>query len=171
METEFTGVTFVSVDAEKLEGLAEAQGVESVPHVVFFKDGKKCGEVSGAKMAEIRAALRSMTAVELDPSRPIEERLKALTSRSNVMLFMKGNPEAPKCGFSRQTIELLNETGVPYDSFDILSNEEVRQELKKFSNWPTYPQLYVKGELVGGLDVLKELKDEGELADTLRGEA
>lgn len=74
------------------------------------------------------------------------------------MLFMKGNPTDPKCGFSRQIVALLNEENIQYGTFDILNDNEVRQGLKQFSNWPTYPQLYVNGTLVGGLDILKEMK-------------
>lgn len=98
----------------------------------------------------------------------LQDRLHQLVRRSNVMVFMKGLPSAPKCGFSRQLIALLDEAGVPYDAFDILQDEEIRQGLKTFSNWPTYPQLYVKGELVGGLDICKELQESGELLDVLQ---
>ncbi|CAG02746.1 unnamed protein product [Tetraodon nigroviridis] len=101
----------------------------------------------------------------------LEHRLKTLINRSPVMLFMKGNKEAAKCGFSRQTLSILNNAGVDYDTFDILQDEEVRQGLKTYSNWPTYPQLYVKGELVGGLDIIKELDESGELGSTLKGES
>ena len=101
----------------------------------------------------------------------LEHRLKKLINQNPVMLFMKGNKEAARCGFSRQTLEILNGTGVDYDTFDILQDEEVRQGLKTYSNWPTYPQLYVKGELIGGLDILKELKESGDLVSTLKGEA
>ena len=80
---------------------------------------------------------------------------------------MKGSPDAPRCGFSRQIAELLAAEKVKFDSFDILSDEEVRQGLKTFSNWPTYPQLYADGKLLGGLDVVKELQEEGELLDSL----
>jgi Grx4 family monothiol glutaredoxin len=80
---------------------------------------------------------------------------------------MKGLPSAPQCGFSRSIIQILDDSGVPYDAFNILEDDEVRQGLKEFSNWPTFPQLYVKGELVGGLDICKELVEEGELADIL----
>lgn len=86
------------------------------------------------------------------------------------MIFMKGNPAEPKCGFSRTLIQILSETGLSYDTFDILSDDDVRQGLKKFSNWPTFPQVYVKGDLVGGLDIIKELKDSGDLISTLKGE-
>ncbi|NXI14924.1 GLRX3 protein, partial [Irena cyanogastra] len=82
-------------------------------------------------------------------------RLKSLINKAPVMLFMKGNKQMAKCGFSKQILEILNNTGVDYETFDILEDEEVRQGLKSFSSWPTYPQLYVKGELVGGLDIVK----------------
>ncbi|CAJ1938290.1 unnamed protein product [Cylindrotheca closterium] len=99
---------------------------------------------------------------------PLQDRLASLVKRSDVMIFMKGLPSAPKCGFSRQMIGLLDESGVAYDAFNILEDSEVRQGLKEFSNWPTYPQLYVKGELVGGLDICKELAEDGDLVDTLK---
>jgi len=82
---------------------------------------------------------------------PLEDRLKKLITASKCMLFMKGDPAAPKCGFSRQTVELLQSLNVEFGSFDILSDEEIRQGLKTYSNWPTYPQLYLNGELLGGL--------------------
>ncbi|KAK3009427.1 hypothetical protein RJ639_014136 [Escallonia herrerae] len=97
----------------------------------------------------------------------LEDRLKKLTTSSPVMLFMKGTPEAPRCGFSSKVVNALKEEGVDFGSFDILSDEEVRQGLKTFSNWPTFPQLYHKGELVGGCDIVMELRDGGELKSTL----
>jgi len=102
------------------------------------------------------------------PAVSLEERLKALVRQRRVMLFMKGSPAAPQCGFSRKVVALLEECGCSeYGTFDILTDNEVREGLKKFSNWPTYPQLYVDGELVGGLDVLTELKESGELKEML----
>ena len=89
---------------------------------------------------------------------PLDERLRTLTHHAPVMLFMSGTPETPRCGFSRQAVALLQEEKVRFETFDILSDEEVRQGLKTFSNWPTYPQLYAEGKLVGGLDIMKELK-------------
>ena len=81
-------------------------------------------------------------------------RLTTLVSAAPVMLFMKGTPSAPQCGFSRQTVALLRERGVRYGFFNILADDEVRQGLKGFSEWPTFPQVYVGGELVGGLDIV-----------------
>lgn len=95
----------------------------------------------------------------------INERLRKLINKSSVMLFMKGDPENPRCGFSRTMIELLKGDSVEFSTFDILEDEEVRQELKVYSNWPTYPQLYVNGTLVGGLDIVKEMKEEGSLKE------
>jgi len=85
------------------------------------------------------------------------------------MVFMKGDRNTPRCGFSKQLIGILNETKIPYETFDILTDEEVRQGLKTYSDWPTYPQVYVKGELIGGLDIIKELLAADELVATLNG--
>lgn len=101
-------------------------------------------------------------------AKTLNERIEALIKRSDVMLFMKGLPSNPQCGFSRQLVALLDQTGVPYDAYDILQDEDIRQGLKKYSNWPTYPQLYVKGDLVGGLDICKELEESGELMEALQ---
>jgi len=84
---------------------------------------------------------------------------------------MKGLPSAPKCGFSRKIVAILEESKVPFDAFNILEDDEVRQGLKKLMDWPTYPQLYIDGELVGGLDIVQEMKEGGDLADLLEQES
>jgi Grx4 family monothiol glutaredoxin len=99
----------------------------------------------------------------------INERLKQLVNRHRIMLFMKGIPSSPKCGFSRQIVEILDSFQVSYDAFNILEDNEVRVGLKVYSDWPTYPQLYVEGDLVGGLDIVKEMVESGDLEDLLRG--
>ncbi|KJX96142.1 monothiol glutaredoxin like protein [Zymoseptoria brevis] len=86
----------------------------------------------------------------------LNTRLGELVKAAPVMLFMKGTPSAPQCGFSRQTVSLLREKGVRYGFFNILADDEVRQGLKEYSDWPTFPQVYVGGELIGGLDIVKE---------------
>nr|CAD7457690.1 unnamed protein product [Timema tahoe] len=105
----------------------------------------------------------------LPKKQSLDERLKTLINSSDVIVFMKGDRTTPRCGFSRQLMEILTETGIKFQTFDILTNEEVRQGLKTFSNWPTYPQVYVKGELIGGLDIIKDLKEAGELESSLKG--
>ncbi|KAL8371024.1 hypothetical protein RB595_001058 [Gaeumannomyces hyphopodioides] len=94
-----------------------------------------------------------------DPAKQKEElfkRLSDLVKAAPVMLFMKGTPSSPQCGFSRQTVAILRENSVKYGFFNILADDEVRQGLKEFADWPTFPQLWVDGELVGGLDIVKE---------------
>lgn len=98
---------------------------------------------------------------------PLNERLKRLVNQSKLMLFIKGTPEEPRCGFSRQLLEMLNELGCRYEYFDILADERVRQGLKEYSEWPTYPQVYIDGQLVGGLDIVKEMIDSGEFQQQL----
>ena len=101
----------------------------------------------------------------------LNERLKQLITRHRIMLFMKGIPSSPRCGFSRQIVETLDGFNVSYDAFNILEDEEVRQGLKVYSDWPTFPQLYVEGDLLGGLDIVKEMEESGDLEEVLRGTA
>lgn len=105
---------------------------------------------------------------EKDKSLPLKERITALINSSPVFLFMKGVPEYPMCGFSANVISILDHLNVPYKTFDILSDMDIRQGVKDFSNWPTYPQLYVKGELIGGNDIISELYENGELQTLLK---
>ncbi|EDU50993.1 Glutaredoxin-related protein [Pyrenophora tritici-repentis] len=86
----------------------------------------------------------------------LHQRLSELVKAAPVMLFMKGTPSAPQCGFSRQTVAILREKGIRYGFFNILADDEVRQGLKEFADWPTFPQLWADGELVGGLDIVRE---------------
>lgn len=104
---------------------------------------------------------------ELLPVEDLETRLKNIINQASTMLFMKGTPDAPRCGFSTKVVNALKEEGVEFGSFNILEDEEVRQGLKTYSNWPTYPQLYYKGELLGGCDIVLELKANGELKSSL----
>lgn len=84
------------------------------------------------------------------------------------MLFITGTPSRPRCGFTGKLIELFNDLGVKYTYYDIMANDEVCERLKTYSSWPTYPQLYVEGELIGGLDIIKELHSQGQLLSTLK---
>nr|CAD1836275.1 unnamed protein product [Ananas comosus var. bracteatus] len=103
-----------------------------------------------------------------DLSDSLKERLQQLVNSHPVFLFMKGNPEQPKCRFSRKVVEILEEEGVQFGSFDILSDNEVREGMKKFSNWPTFPQLFCKGELIGGCDIVVAMHESGELKDVFK---
>ena len=92
------------------------------------------------------------------------DRISEMVNNNRVFLFMKGTPDFPQCGFSMRAASILNALEVPFDSFDVLSDMEVRQGIKTFSNWPTIPQLYIDGEFVGGSDIMMELYQSGELA-------
>lgn len=81
---------------------------------------------------------------------------------------MKGNPEAPRCGFSNAVVQILRMHGVQYDSHDVLQNDEIRQGIKDFTNWPTIPQVFIKGEFVGGCDILMQMHQNGELVEELK---
>jgi Grx4 family monothiol glutaredoxin len=99
----------------------------------------------------------------------LDTRLGTLVKAAPVMLFMKGTPSAPQCGFSRQTVAILREKGVRYGFFNILADDEVRQGLKAFSDWPTFPQVYVGGELIGGLDIVSgPIHTRGVTANSLK---
>ena len=86
---------------------------------------------------------------------------------NDVVLFMKGTPQFPQCGFSGQVVQILEYLGVPFKGVNVLADDAVRQGIKDYSNWPTIPQLYVKGEFVGGCDIVREMFQSGELADHL----
>lgn len=94
-------------------------------------------------------------------------RIAELVGKSDVVLFMKGSPLFPQCGFSSRAIAILNHIGVEFDSVDVLQDQGIRQGIKAFSDWPTIPQLYVKGEFVGGSDIMMEMYESGELATLL----
>ena len=87
---------------------------------------------------------------------------------NEVALFMKGTPQFPMCGFSGQVVQILDNLGVPYKGLNVLENDELREGIKSYSNWPTIPQLYVKGEFVGGCDIIREMFQSGELQSLLK---
>ena len=103
----------------------------------------------------------------MSTTNPIRDEIAKAISEHEVILFMKGRPEQPMCGFSARTVAALDSLGASYAAVDILPDPRIRQELCAISNWPTIPQLFVNGELVGGCDIVSEMYESGELADTL----
>jgi len=187
-EPDLKNVNFARVEAEEMADISMDFEVAAVPTFLFFKSGKILKRIEGAKAADVTKAVKSLasqkssgsarpqakSAAEETVSRQetpdeLNARLKKLINSSPVMLFMKGDPTAPKCGFSRQTIEMFSSLNAKYGTFDILSDDAVRQGLKTYSDWPTYPQLYIKGEFIGGLDILKEMNEGGELKPMMDG--
>ena len=101
----------------------------------------------------------------MDPS--TRQRIETLVASSPVFVFMKGNKLMPQCGFSNNVCQILNALAVPFETFDVLSDPEVRQGIKEFSDWPTIPQVYVQGEFMGGSDILIEMYTSGELLEKI----
>jgi monothiol glutaredoxin len=102
-----------------------------------------------------------------DPSRA---RIEELVKNHRVMLFMKGTRQIPACGFSNTVVQILKKEAVPFETFNILADHEIRQALKEYSSWPTFPQLYVGGKFIGGCDIVTELHQSGELSKELAAE-
>lgn len=177
--TEPPTTKWVSINAEELSDISEAYDVTAVPFLVLLRNGQVVETVSGSSALKVRTAIElhaqksasgetadattngmdvdSAPAEEQDPEKKKEElfkRLADLVKAAPVMLFMKGTPSSPQCGFSRQMVGLLRENSVKYGFFNILADDEVRQGLKEYAEWPTYPQLWIDGELVGGLDIV-----------------
>ena len=98
---------------------------------------------------------------------PVQERIERVINEDDVVLFMKGTPVFPQCGFSAAVVQILSELGVKFKGIDVLSDPALRQGIKAFSDWPTVPQLYVKGEYIGGCDIVREMFETGELAQLL----
>jgi monothiol glutaredoxin len=99
---------------------------------------------------------------------PAIDRIKDDIVQNQVLLFMKGTPVFPQCGFSAAVVQILTQMGVKFKGVDVLADPEIRQGVKEFSNWPTIPQLYVKGEFVGGCDIIREMYETGELPELLK---
>ncbi len=99
---------------------------------------------------------------------PTLDRIKSEIENNKVIVFMKGTPEAPQCGFSAATVGILKDFPYPFKGVDILANPDIRSTLPGYSNWPTFPQIFINGKLVGGCDILHELRDSGELATLLK---
>lgn len=171
---EHAHTTFVKLEAESVPEVSEKYEIASVPTFIFFKSGQKVDRLDGAHAPELTKKVQHLSVVEgggpaaggEPPLEDLNTRLKKLINAAPCMVFIKGSPQEPRCGFSRQMVQILKDNSIQYSSFDILSDEDVRQGLKTFSNWPTYPQVYVSGELIGGLDIIKELAESGELENT-----
>lgn len=96
------------------------------------------------------------------------DRIQSAISSDKIVIFMKGNRNFPQCGFSAATVQIFDELGVPYSTVDVLADQEVREAVKTFSNWPTIPQVYINGKFVGGCDIVRELYQSGELQTTVK---
>ncbi|KAF8262805.1 glutaredoxin [Lactarius quietus] len=180
----------LQIEAEEQDEIAESFEIESVPSFVVLRGHTLLTRITGADARGLTDAIathvgaggtapaplsqtdkppptETTTTTESETPEALEKRLRGLMNQSKVVLFMKGSPDVPRCGFSRKICALLKEQGVEFSHFDILTDESVRQGLKKINDWPTYPQVIVNGELVGGLDIVQEMVDIGEFKETV----
>ena len=97
------------------------------------------------------------------------ERIQSAIAGNKILIFMKGNRNFPQCGFSAATVQIFEQLGAPYETIDVLSDPEVRDQVKAYSNWPTIPQVYIDGKFVGGCDIVRELYETGELETLVKG--
>jgi len=101
----------------------------------------------------------------------LKQRIEGMINKDRVLVFMKGSPAMPQCGFSAAVVGVLKEVGAPFASVNILADADLREGLKEYANWPTYPQLWVDGQLVGGADIVRAMHGRGELVSLLKGSA
>ncbi|XP_018402037.1 PREDICTED: glutaredoxin-3 [Cyphomyrmex costatus] len=171
---QYKEVKFAKIEAENVPKVSLKSGIAAVPTILLLRNSNVISRVDGVNISalteKIKHHLNNKDALLLDATKTketLENKLKKLVNQAPCMLFMKGNPANPRCGFSRTIVSILDSYKTDYKSFDILQDNDVREGLKKFSNWPTYPQLYLNGDLIGGLDIVKEMNESGELESML----
>lgn len=164
-----TSLRFATAAAEALPDLTAKYDISTVPTFLCFAQARVVRRRSGADPAALAADVKWLAEASLDQLQ--KAACEVVANLGEITLVMKGSPDTPKCGFSRQVVELLRGEGVVFKHFDVLQDDEVRQWMKTYADWATYPMLFASGRLVGGLDVLRQLKEEGKLIEELaRGE-
>jgi monothiol glutaredoxin len=106
--------------------------------------------------------------MSFEPENPAHQFIKSTIEENNIVVFMKGNPDQPRCGFSSLVVQVLDHLGVEFQGVDVLQDEAIRQGIKSYTDWPTIPQLYLKGEFLGGADIIREMFQSGELKTALK---
>ncbi|GHJ85231.1 hypothetical protein NliqN6_1633 [Naganishia liquefaciens] len=185
MSHKYSEVLFLMIEADVQDEIAESFDIEEVPSFLILRGHTLLARHAGSNAQLLMSllnqhtntpqAIQPLSTTTQSPAAPtapiapaneteeqLDERCRQLMNKHKVVLFMKGNPSAPKCGFSRQTVGLLREKGVEFAWFDILSDQAVRERLKKLNDWPTFPQIILNGELIGGLDIFRESLENGE---------
>jgi len=174
LEKDFKELKFFCCDADTQDPVVKYANVTGLPTVVFYTDSSEVGRVAGANPQTLLKHLSDFRGGKMAPPKVattsgsderLQKRLKALTTASPIMLFIKGTRAAPYCRFSKATMALMSKYNVEFGTFDVFSDDSVREGLKKFSDWPTFPQLYVDSVFVGGYDIMKEMDEDGSLKE------
>ena len=159
-------VVDIEVEIGKIK--AKQYSVSRIPAILFlnYQSGEERPRLIGYNPQEISNAFSSGSFEKVSN---LEDRLKSLVNSAKLMIFIKGTPTVPKCGFTVQLISLFGQNNIlDYGYFDVFSDDQIRQGLKEFSQWPTYPQVYLNGELIGGLDIVKEMILDGSFSRLLK---
>lgn len=163
----YPNLQILSVEAEAQPEVSENFEIASVPTFVLLRGHTLLYTLRGANPASLKVVLDHFLADDVastpetefeepeETQKEVEARCRGLMRQNRVMLFIKGTPDAPRCGFSQQTVALLQEEGINFGFYDVMQDDAVREALKGLTHWPTFPQVLVHGELVGGLDILK----------------
>lgn len=173
---------YVDAENEAMASYVEKFDIENVPTVVFLRKADSLNptkpectvvaSVEGGKVASINFHLNSLFGARPKSSfKSLDDHLKYLIERDHVVIFVTGTTTHPRCGFTEKLVKMLeDDLGLAdrYTYFDIMADEEICQGLKKYSDWPTYPQVYVKGELLGGLDICTKMHEKGQLAAAVK---
>jgi len=180
----------LQIEAEEQGDISESFDVESVPYFIILRGHTLLDRTVGADARALAEAIekhvgspestKPLSRSDKSPAAPLpgvvevkesqeelDTRLRGLMNQSKLVLFMKGSPDQPRCGFSRKICGLLREKNIEFSHFDILTDESVRQGLKDLNNWPTFPQLIINGEFVGGLDIVQEMAESRELDELI----
>ncbi|KAI4479191.1 hypothetical protein M0804_011330 [Polistes exclamans] len=168
---DYENIKFAMLEAEKLPEISLKAGITAIPTVLLYKNEEIMSKIEGVNTRKLIDLLKLELVINnptpLTEEETFELKLRKLLNRANCMVFMKGSREHPRCGYSRTMIALLDSHRTEYETFDILTDNAIREGLKKFSDWPTYPQLYIEGEFIGGLDIVKEMSNAGYLDSML----
>ena len=163
-QKKFEKVTFIAIDAEKATDIVHDLSVHAVPMIVFFRKTKFVFNIEGAHVEQIKSTINRIY-YAADAEESLETRLENIINQQRIMVFLTGTPTEPQCGFTSRICKILRDANINYGFFDIMSDEEVLHGLKKYSNWPTYPQVYVDGDLVGGCDMVVDAAEAGTLGE------
>lgn len=186
MEDHKNALRYCIVELPDLNSLSEEYTqykITKAPTVLLFKRAVEVGRVEGAQAPVLVTTVKRLCSSETSCNHPpqskpvnvdttsqklpLQDRLRALVQSHPVMLFMKGSKEEPFCRFSKQAVAILRKLNIPFGSFDVFQDEAVRQGMKEFSDWPTFPQLYVNSEFIGGVDIMSEMYADGSLEKLL----
>lgn len=162
LEGKYPRLAFRSIDTEVSKWVLSKLNVTHIPTVYLCGGGRVVKRLTGVQAASITKDIMWL-ATDATSDTMLDSAVRSIMNLAPVTVFMKGNPDTPRCGFSRQIVQLLQKQGITFETFDILKDEEVRQRTKVIAEWPTYPQLYAYGTLLGGLDIIKELIDTNDL--------